>query len=293
MSKKDSSPRSTQPHRERQNAFAMQRHCLGLILSGAALVAGACATHEAPKPPQAPVAPVPAAKAQPIVPPQTPTVPRPQNASPQLGDGIQWFRSAAEYRAITISTYRAAGEAVTNAVKGKPRDSWAVVLDADETVLDNSVFQRDLARGSAPFSEELWATFVHQRSSVPVPGAKAFLDRVKDLGGRIAIVTNRFAILCDDTKENFKTQSLPFDVILCRVDTGDKNPRFASVANGSAFEDRKPREVVAFVGDNIQDFPALKQSLRDEPESAFDAFGKRFFVLPNPMYGSWQQVPAR
>src|SRR4029079_9384697 len=116
-----------------------------------------------------------------------------------------WFRSAAEYKAIAISTYRAAGEAVTNAVKGKARDSWAVVLDADETVLDNSFFQRDLARGTAPFSEEMWATFVHQRSSVPVPGAKAFLDHVKDLGGRIAIVTNRFAILCDDTKENFKT----------------------------------------------------------------------------------------
>jgi predicted secreted acid phosphatase len=65
------------------------------------------------------------------------------------------------------------------------------------------------------------------------------------------------------------------------------------VASGAAFGDGKPREVVAFVGDNILDFPALKQSLRDEPEAAFDAFGRRFFVLPNPMYGSWQQAPDR
>ena len=97
--------------------------------------------------------------AKPTVPAPAPTAPRPASA-PHLGDGIQWFRAAAEYRALTISTYRAAAEAVTLAVKGKPRDSWAVILDADETVLDNSVFQRDLSRGTAPFSEELWATFV-------------------------------------------------------------------------------------------------------------------------------------
>ena len=221
-----------------------------------------------------------------------PTAPRPPVAA-QLGDGVQWLRASAEYRALAISTFHAASEATAHAVAGKARDSWAVVLDADETVLDNSVFQRDLSRGTAPFSEEMWATFVRQRSAVAVPGAKAFLDRVKELGGRIAIVTNRFARLCEDTKENFRIQALPFDVILCRVDVGDKNPRFASVASGAAFEDGKPREIVAFVGDNILDFPAMKQSLRDEPEAAFDPFGKRFFVLPNPMYGSWQQVPAR
>jgi 5'-nucleotidase (lipoprotein e(P4) family) len=221
-----------------------------------------------------------------------PTAPRLPVAA-QLGDGVQWLRASAEYRALAISTFHAASEATAHAVTGKARDSWAVVLDADETVLDNSVFQRDLSRGTAPFSEEMWATFVRQRSAVAVPGAKAFLDRVKELGGRIAIVTNRFARLCEDTKENFRIQALPFDVILCRVDVGDKNPRFASVASGAAFEDGKPREIVAFVGDNILDFPAMKQSLRDEPEGAFDPFGKRFFVLPNPMYGSWQQVPAR
>ncbi len=185
-----------------------------------------------------------------------PTAARPSVAPPQ-GDGIQWLRTAAEYRALAISTYHAASEAATNAARGKTRDTWAVVLDADETVLDNSAFQRDLSRAGAPFSEELWATYVRQRSAASVPGAKAFLGLVRELGGRIAIVTNHFAGLCEDTKENFKIQNLPFDVILCRVDAGDKNPRFASVASGAAFEDGRPREVVAFVGDNILDFPAL------------------------------------
>lgn len=241
-------------------------------------IGAACATTENAKAPASPKAPV-----------ITATPARP----PVLGDGVHWFRTSAEYRAITMSTYLAATEAVTSAAKGRARDTWAVVLDADETVLDNSVFQRDLVRSGGPFNEEIWAAFVRLRSSVAVPGAKGFLDRVKELGGRIAIVTNRFDILCEDTKENFRLQKLPYDAILCRVGTGDKNPRFESAATGAAFGDAKAREVLAFVGDNILDFPKLKQSLRGEPDAAFAGFGRRFFVLPNPMYGSWQQVPPR
>ncbi|MBK5255537.1 MAG: hypothetical protein JJE39_05850 [Vicinamibacteria bacterium] len=274
----------------------MNRSNLSLALVSAALFAGACATNPRPgapqPPPAAPIAaPQPPPASTPATPPSAPAPPGRPTA--QLGDGVRWLRSAAEYRAIAISTYRAADDAVTNAAKGRSRDTWAVVLDADETVLDNSVFQRDLAQGDAPFSEELWATFARTRSSVSVPGARDFLDHVRELGGRIAIVTNRWSNLCEDTKENFRIQNLPWDAMLCRVDTGDKNPRFEAVATGAAFGDGETRAVVAFVGDNIQDFPALKQSLRDEPDSAFEAFGRRFFVLPNPMYGSWQQVPAR
>ncbi|MBX7185754.1 MAG: haloacid dehalogenase-like hydrolase [Vicinamibacteria bacterium] len=275
----------------------MKRSSSRIAFALLTLLAAACADHKAPQAPKAPAAAPPAAAPAPAAPPaaEAPRPPRPAGAG--LGDGVKWLRTAAEYRAITISTYRAAADAVSAAAKGRARDSWAVVLDADETVLDNSVFQRDLAKGVAPFSEELWAAFVRQRSAIPVPGAKAFLDRVKELGGRIAIVTNRFEPLCEDTRENFRAHGLPFDVILCRAttgaNTGDKNPRFEAAASGAAFGDNKAREVLAFVGDNILDFPALKQSLRDEPDSAYDAFGRRYFVLPNPMYGSWQQVPAR
>ena len=259
---------------------------IALLITASSLVA--CAHNEKPRA-KAPTAP-PATSASPT--PAAPARTAPP-ARPQLGDGVHWFRTSAEYRAITMSTYRAAAEAVAAGAKGREKDSWAVVLDADETVLDNSVFQRDLNRSGGPFSEELWATFVRLHSAVPVPGARAFLERVKELGGRIVIVTNRWNNLCDDTRENFRLQSLPYDAILCRVDTGDKNPRFESAATGAALGDGRAREVLAFVGDNIQDFPKLKQSLRDEQDAAFADFGRRFFVLPNPMYGSWQQVAPR
>ena len=154
-----------------------------------------------------------------------------------------------------------------------------------------------MATTRAPVNEEEFLAALYKGGELLAAGkiveARGFLEKVKSLGGRIAIVTNRWNNLCEDTKENFRLQQLPFDVILCRVDNGDKNPRFASVASGVAFGDNKAREVLAFVGDNILDIPTQKQSLRDAPDAAFDLFGKLYFVLPNPMYGSWQQNPAR
>jgi predicted secreted acid phosphatase len=88
---------------------------------------------------------------------------------------------------------------------------------------------------------------------------------------------------------------MPVDVVLCRPDQGssDKNPRFDAVAQGTAQPDLGPLEVLAFVGDNIQDFPRLSQDVRLEPETAFAPFGERFFLLPNPLYGSWERNPPR
>jgi 5'-nucleotidase (lipoprotein e(P4) family) len=262
----------------------------GACLLVAASLVSACAAHGKPKPP------VTSPAAQPNITPaprSTPVAAPGPAPTGRLGDGVHWFRAAAEYRAIALSTYRSATDAVTAAAQGRARDSWAVVLDADETVLDNSVFQRDLVRNGGGFTEELWADFVRLRSAPSVPGARAFLEHVKELGGRIAIVTNRFDHLCEDTRENFRRERLPFDAILCRTGASDKNPRFESASTGAAFGDTKPREVLAFVGDNIHDFPRLNQTLRDAPETAYADFGRRFFILPNPMYGSWQQVPWR
>jgi predicted secreted acid phosphatase len=78
---------------------------------------------------------------------------------------------------------------------------------------------------------------------------------------------------------------IPYDRILCRVGTSDKNPRFEQVQAGS--NGFAPTNVLMWIGDNIQDFPALSQGNPD-----LSAFGVRYFVLPNPMYGSWDSKPA-
>jgi predicted secreted acid phosphatase len=114
---------------------------------------------------------------------------------------------------------------------------------------------------------------------------------VRALGGKIAIVTNRAGTECPDTEAVFRAHALAYDVMLCKPDAGpsDKNARFEAVSRGTTPAGLPPLEVVAFFGDNVLDFPEKSQALRREPDDAFADFGARFFVLPNPMYGSWEK----
>jgi 5'-nucleotidase (lipoprotein e(P4) family) len=207
-----------------------------------------------------------------------------------MPDSIRWVRKAAEFRAAFVQTYRIATRHVEEAVQARPAGTWAVVLDADETVISNVVYQEERARAGLPFTADSWRAWVARREATPLPGAAAFLARVRALGGHIAIVTNRLVSECPDTEAVFDAHQLPYDAILCRPDggPGDKNPRFAAVARGQTSSSGRPLEIVAFVGDNILDFPGLSQAGAKGTESALDPFGTRYFVLPNPMYGSWQ-----
>jgi len=211
---------------------------------------------------------------------------------PTLPESIRWVQSSAEYMAATVQTYRIATSRVETAARGRAAGSWAVVLDADETVINNTPYQAGLALEGARHTAERFTDWVRKKAATPVPGAAAFLTRVRELGGRIAIVTNRLQIECDDTAEVLRMNALAFDAVLCRPDgaptSAPKTPRFDAVAAGQTAASRTPVEILAFVGDNIQDFPNATQALRAQGVAAFSEFGVRWFVLPNPMYGSWQ-----
>lgn len=163
------------------------------------------------------------------------------------------------------------------------------MLDADETVINNVTYQLERAQQGLGYSPESWTAWVRRREATPIPGASAFLARVRALGGRIAIVTNRLQSECADTAAVFERHRLAHDAILCRPDGGpsDKNLRFEAVAAGRTPASDTPVEILAFVGDNILDFPGLSQQAALKGESNLAPFGARFFVLPNPMYGSW------
>ena len=226
-------------------------------------------------------------------PPQTPTTPRtaaPGTPARTLPNDLKWVRDAAEYQALFLQTYRAATARVEQQAPSRTRGSWAVVLDADETIISNLPYQIERGRQGLGYTSESWNAWVKRREATPLPGAAAFLSRVRELGGRIAIVTNRLGSECDDTEAVFRAHALVYDVMLCRPDgtPSDKNARFASVARGQAFGTSAAIDVVAYVGDNILDFPGLTQQIRKSGERGFPEFGVRFFILPNPMYGSWQ-----
>jgi len=215
----------------------------------------------------------------------------PAAAAPAVTNGTTWVDRSAEYVALTLQIYRQADAHVERAARGHRAGSWAVVLDADETVLNNVVYQIERESLGLAYDPPSWNAWVRRRAATPVPGSAAFLARVKALGGVVAIVTNRLESECEDTRAVFRTHQLPFDVMLCRPDgqPSDKNPRFAAVAEGRFPGAPGPLDVIAVLGDNIQDFPALSQAIRGTGADAFVEFGVRYFVLPNPMYGSWQR----
>jgi 5'-nucleotidase (lipoprotein e(P4) family) len=217
----------------------------------------------------------------------TPSPPAARSAT--LPDSITWVRRSAEYYAAVIQAYRMATTRVDQQAALRAPGSWAVILDADETLLSNVQYQ--VERTGLGYSPESWAAWVRRREATALPGAAAFLARVHQLGGRIAIVTNRLESECGDTIALFKALALVFDAMLCRPDKGpsDKNPRFEAVAAGKTPAGNTPLEVVAFIGDNILDFPGLNQNLRQAGEAGFGEFGVKYFLLPNPMYGSWQE----
>jgi 5'-nucleotidase (lipoprotein e(P4) family) len=206
-----------------------------------------------------------------------------------LPDSIGWVQRSAEYYAAVIQVYRLATVRVEQQAASRTPGTWGVILDADETILSNLQYQ--IERVGLGYSPESWGAWVRRREAAALPGAATFLARVRALGGRIAIVTNRLDSECADTIALFKAQALAFDVMLCRPDKGpsDKNPRFEAVAAGKTAAGSTPLEVVAFIGDNILDFPGLNQKLRQAGEAGFGEFGVKYFLLPNPMYGSWQE----
>jgi 5'-nucleotidase (lipoprotein e(P4) family) len=206
------------------------------------------------------------------------------------GLDIRWVVSAAEFGAASVQAYALATARLDAlAASGALSGDWGVSLDVDETVLSNVAYQRERAELGVGYTPASWTRWVAARAAPPIPGAKAFVERVRALGGRVALVTNRKAHECADTEANLRDEDVPYDVILCRTGTSDKNPRFESLASGTAAPGLPPLSVVLYVGDNIQDFPGMSQDVRFMGEPALAEFGDRFVVIPNPMYGSWER----
>lgn len=207
---------------------------------------------------------------------------------------IHWVRTAAEHDAAYRQTYARAAERVEAMARGRAPASWAVILDADETLLDNSEYQRRRAARGLGYSSESWTAWVMEEAAPALPGAVVFTERVRSLGGRVAVVTNRAERECDATRRNLEAVGVSAAVVLCRAPGEDgKGGRFRRVQEGTASAGLPPLEVVAWIGDNIEDFPGGSQTRADGDPAFLAEFGVRYFVLPNPMYGSWQDNPPR
>lgn len=224
--------------------------------------------------------------------PQVAAAPATGPASAMTND-VKWSRVSAEHRAIYLETYHAAAERLVALSQGHTAGTWGVIMDADETVIDNSEYEVGRVPFGGSFDSKAWTAWVMEGRAPALPGAVAYTNRVHELGGKVVIVTNRDDAECPITRSNLQKVAIKADLVLCKTTADDKNPRFDAVQNGSAAPGFPAIAVLEWVGDNVQDFPHLTQSVRNEPDSAFSKFGDSFFALPNVMYGSWQANPFK
>jgi 5'-nucleotidase (lipoprotein e(P4) family) len=220
-------------------------------------------------------------------------------------NAVIWMQTAAEYRAATIQTYRAAEASMMRALHDKnwtaaveqrrpvPDLPPAVILDLDETVFDNSVYQARLTATAGTFNDESWQKWVAEKKAGLVPGAREFLLTAHANGVGLFYVTNR---VCDPNKADDPTVTvlrnhlLPFrpERLLCKTEGSDKSARRTLVAAGN--------RILLLIGDDFNDFltlPPGQASVADRL-SAVEAFeqywGERWFLVPNPSYGSWERA---
>ena len=202
--------------------------------------------------------------------------------------GIKYVRDSEEYAVLARQVYRVAADAVDRARAGVT-GPWAVVLDIDETTLDNSTYQVERAVYGLPFENESWNAWVLRREAPAVPGVRAFVDRVRAAGGHVAWISNREAALADAIRANLASVGVwGDDDRLCGAKPQyPKSQRRREVVTGTGdcSWPNTPMRVLAFVGDQLGDFPTAAEMIPGTGRD--DAFGTMCFLLPNPMYGEW------
>lgn len=277
----------------------MTRHRLTLsavLLALTLLVSAACASRTAP-----PVAaPAPA--------PGTPAAATP--AKIPLPDSLVWFRTSVEYRATALQAYRLAALMLDRALADR---TWtaaleqtgdfgakppAVILDVDETVLDNSESEERNIREGTVYSEARWAEWCSERKAAPIPGALAFTRAAAAKGVAVFYVTNRDRALEQATRDNLAKHGFPLDSSRDTVFTRAERPEWA------ASEKSSRRSLVAqdfrillLIGDDFGDFVAGARVTLAERRALVDAhaamWGLKWIALPNPMYGSWKTAAGQ
>lgn len=190
-------------------------------------------------------------------------------ATNPLKPSTDWVANSPEWAAEAEAVYAEATDYVTLYSEGREKGSWAVVLDVDETVLNNVEYQIRLDQAGESYSGESWYAWTQEASAPLVPGVEDFIETVNALGGHVALVTNRR----DD--EQFATEKNLADVGLARHDDfrilltrakpngkSHKQSRFDLVPAMLAVQGYPDVEIIAFVGDNVGDKPETKGEWR-------------------------------
>jgi len=207
----------------------------------------------------------------------------------QLVMATVWTQTSAEYRALCYQSFNVARmnlDAFLATYSGsKP---VAIIVDADETVIDNSAYEAWLIGQDQGYSSKTWDPWMAAAEAKAVPGAAEFLNYASGRDVEVFYVTNRKMVGYEGTEKNLKALGFP-DVdkkhLMLRTKSSDKQERRDIVA--------KDYTVALLLGDNLNDFLSVfaKKSVADrfaETDKIKDMLGTKFIVFPNAMYGEWE-----
>lgn len=212
--------------------------------------------------------------------------------SEQLGNATIWFQKSAEMEAAYLQAY-----GFGKMLLAQKMDTFkigtkkpAVVLDLDETVLDNSPYEARLFLNGETYASESWNEWCQEANAKALPGAIDFLNYAKELGVEVFYISNRKSLVFESTLENLKALNLPnadSKHLMLRTAESDKTTRRNKVEEN--------HQVLLYVGDNLTDYSDdyakrgtdLGKDLvhRNKKELLYN-----FIMLPNPMYGEWESA---
>lgn len=232
---------------------------------------------------------------------------QPQADNYSLSTAVVYQTKSKEYPLLSSYVYAQA----TKALPASLEQNQVIVMDVDETVLDNSQYQKEREQQGLGYSSESWNAWVARREAKAVPGVTTFLNEVVARGGKVALVTNRDKSMDEATWQNLLALGLPLTAentcILGRtaqdktaIDgntvVNDKDLRRSQLKQGTvncsnATPASEPtwqiqHTLLMQIGDNIEDFEGVTQE-HANIETLLPKVGESLFILPNPMYGSW------
>jgi len=196
-------------------------------------------------------------------------------------------QKAAERRALSYQAFNIARLMLDNQMRmAGLTKTLAVVVDIDETVLDNSPFEAKSILKNSDYPK-YWNEWCELAEARPLAGSVEFLNYAKSKGVVVFYITNRKTNLLEATLKNLKDKGFPYadkEHVLMRTDDSNKESRRNIV--------KANHHIFLFMGDNLGDFMhEFDDKTIDERFTLTDKyskeFGRKFIVLPNPMYGSW------
>ncbi len=197
---------------------------------------------------------------------------------------------AAEYKALCLQAFNIAHLRVDQALQQPESKPLAIVTDIDETVLDNSPYDVRQSLQGKDYEQQSWEQWTGLSQADTIPGALPFLKYAASKGVKIFYLTNRAEAERKGTLANLVRFGFPDatnDHLILKQTVSSKESRRQTIA--------ETHNIIMLMGDNLADFSALfdkkpeDERVKNTYLSAAE-FGKRFIVLPNPVYGDWENA---